>query len=217
MLKIGMVNAQNISGLRRMDVQDICDLRFSEKELTEKFEVFYKKWWGDTSADPRTAVSEKISIVRHHQWFSSKENLHFNISVPERQLTNLLRFRMGNTDLRIYDHDLPRERRTCMLCGQKKMEDELHVVFECHYYGNLREYPRWKKLYENGDISMINFMNQKDQYTLAHYITVLLRCRKEGLRHHRGIDFFSSSGPSHSSANDGDTHESDMVEEDAFI
>ena len=81
-----------------------------------------------------------------------------------------------------------------MLCGQmevkRKMEDELHVVFECHYYGNLREYPRWKKLYENRDISMINFMNQKDQYTLAHYITVLLRCRKEGLRHHRGIDFF---------------------------
>ena len=61
------------------------------------------------------------------------------------------------------------------------MEDELHVVLECRFYSVLRAQPCWSPLFNIQDINMSKFMNQRDQYQVAHFISALLAVRQQGL------------------------------------
>ena len=178
-----------------MNFEELCGLQFNEKELSNKFLVYYKRWGVDHPENPRIAESNRAAIVKHEQWFYSKERRHLIISMPEKQVVNLLRFRLGSTDLLINDHRISRKDRLCQLCGSKSMEDELHVIYECRYYDNLRKQVAWNELFtvSTHPFCLKTFMNQDDQYKVAHFITALLKYRLEGMTNHRGLDFFSSS------------------------
>ena len=121
-------------------------------------------------------------MVKYNQWFGSDHLKHLGVSVPDHCMTNLLRFRLGSTSLYANDlHNIPREQRLCKLCGSCKVEDELHVVLECRFYDALRSQDRWSHLFGVTNVSLNSFMNQDDQFNVAHFITALLSVRKQGL------------------------------------
>ena len=137
---------------------------------------------GVLDTNPRTTPTSGAALVKYHQWFACEEAKHLDVSVPDKCMTNLLRFRLSSTNLSVNDqHHILREHRICKLCGSHKVEDELHVVLECRFYRMLREQPRWCHLFDIQDINMPKFMNQKDQYQVAHFISALFAVRKQGL------------------------------------
>ena len=120
--------------------------------------------------------------MKYHQWFGGAHRKHLGVCLPNHCLTNLVRFRLGSTSLYANDqHNVPREQRLCKLCGSCKVEDELHVVFECSFYNVLRSQSKWAHLFRVANLDMNTFFNQDDQYNVAHFITALLAVRKQGL------------------------------------
>ena len=113
------------------------------------------------------------------------------LSVVVRRV--LSSFRLGFSKLKVYDHSISRMERKCDLCNSSAIEDEQHVLFECRFYRYVRKDRKWSDLYCcTTDIPAIKrmhaFMNQPNQYKLAHYIAYLLEMRRSRCN----IDFFNS-------------------------
>jgi len=178
MVKIGLTEFRRVASLKRLSVEDICSLKFSEKAVAEAMMNFYKRWWGNLASNPRTAASEGVALGKHHQWFHDKELHHLSMTTSKRHTETLIRFRLGCTDLRINDHSIPRANRKCLLCMCGDVEDEMHVVLQCYRYDFLRRDPRWCDLFSIEDIDMNKFMNQKNQHVVASFITTLFHFRK---------------------------------------
>jgi hypothetical protein len=71
----------------------------------------------------------------------------------------------------------------------------MHAALACRAYRHLRSHVNWKSLFDAGAGSMKSFFNQKEQYKLAHFLTVLMRMRKGLLElgDLSRLDTFSSS------------------------
>ena len=166
--------------------------------------AYYARWWGDFEMNPRSAPSKGVSLVKHRQWFYDKDLPHLSMVESRHHTLNLVRFIVGSTDLRVYEHTrprTPRSERICLLCGSGRVEDELHVLLECRLYDPLRSNEYWSPLFQIEYIDMKKFMNQKDQSRVAQFITAVFRVRKEALLsrnarggvHYTDTDLFSST------------------------
>ena len=70
---------------------------------------------------------------------------YLKINIPRRLVITFARFRTGSHNLEIEvgrHHTLAREDRLCKFCRDNKniavVEDEYHVLIECHYYNDIR-------------------------------------------------------------------------------
>jgi hypothetical protein len=82
---------------------------------------------------------------------------------------NLMRFRLGcwNLAINVY-HNIDRNLRSCTVCKQPGcVEDELHVVFECISYNQLRN-EQFSALFSHQ--TMAEFFNQPDQNQISNYL-----------------------------------------------
>ena len=90
-------------------------------------------------------------------------------------------FRLSCTDLRIHDHTIDRPQRICTLCGSNgswprgRLEDELHIVFECSVYDEIRQW--YPALFKQSCVNMNDFMNQSDQYSVFFVSACMSRRR----------------------------------------
>ena len=139
------------------------------------------------------------SWVKHQHWFFMEDMQHLDVCLPEQHWKNFSRFRLGCSELRVNDHSVDRANRVCLLCGSRRVEDEMHIILECRYYDFLRSQSRWNTIFHIPDLCMKSFFSQKDQRTVAHFVTAVLTARKQGLLDreladgYRGLDLFSSS------------------------
>ena len=134
MAHIGLIpNRISIGELRGKSAKDIMAFHFGENQVIEATMKVYDQFLPlNVDVDPRTAVSKGVAVVKHHVWFHNEQCSHLEISAPIGQIFSLMKFRLGCSGLRVYDHTISdRCARVCRLCNMNKMEDEFHVVFEC--------------------------------------------------------------------------------------
>jgi hypothetical protein len=100
-----------------------------------------------------------------------KMHKHRATAIPIPVHKGLLRFRLSCTVLRIHDDTIDRPQRICTFCGTNRswphgrLEDKLHIVFECPVYDEIRKW--YPALYKQSCANMTDFMNQSDQYSVA--------------------------------------------------
>mgnify|MGYP000119920003 FL=1 len=136
---------------------------------------------------------------------------HLANAIPTPVHKGLMRFRLNGTDLRIHNHTIDRPKRICTLCGSNRswphgrLEDELHLVFECPFYDEIRKW--YPALFKQSCANMNDFMNQSDQYSVAFFISACMSRRRNVMMGisppvtHRvtsGLDNFSSGDDSDS-------------------
>jgi hypothetical protein len=93
-----------------------------------------------------------------------------------------VRYIVHCTDLRIHNNTIDRPKRICTLCGtnrswpHRRLEDELHLVFECPFYNEIRK--RYPALFKESCANMNDFMNKSDQYSVAFFISACMSRRR---------------------------------------
>jgi hypothetical protein len=77
-----------------------------------------------------------------------KMHKHLATDIPNPVHKGLMRFRLSCRDLRIHNHTIDRPQLICTFCGTNRswphgrLEDELHLIFECPVYDEIRKlYP----------------------------------------------------------------------------
>jgi hypothetical protein len=75
------------------------------------------------------------------------------------------------------------------MCSCGRVEDEKHVIFECAAYARFRRAESWSSLFLNNTDDVNVFMNQEEQYRVAHFLVVILRYRSHTLQR------FAEGGP----------------------
>jgi hypothetical protein len=179
MVDLGLTNGRGISSLIQTSTDEVLLLEFEENTVLTAFARRYKTFVPDRNDDPRTAVSAGVTYVKHEAWFLDQERRHLRFSAPEHYIRTLLQFRMSNTDLRVHDWHIPlRRNRTCRFCTLGGLEDEMHVIFECPAYANLRQDIVWRQLFAMAEGCLKTFMNLEPQYEVARFVVTLLRQRK---------------------------------------
>jgi hypothetical protein len=210
----------SLHGVRSLDVDTILALGFNEgwvkDTLLEKYETLF-----ECEGDPRTAPSRHAHRVKYNNWFyqdrKGKMHKHLATAIPTLIHKGLMRFRLSCTDLRIHDHTIDRPQRICTVCGANRswphgrLEDELHLVFECPVYDEIRKW--YPALFKPSCVNMNDFMNQSDQYAVAFFISACMSRRRNVMlgilppvvhRVTRGLDTFSSDDSESDNDNDRD-------------
>jgi len=126
-------------------------------------------------------------------WFHTATLPHLRCSAPEDQIKCMMRFIVGSTDLRCYDHSIcNRAHRTCTLCDTMNIEDELHITLECTTYDELREQQQWRPLFDSRyTTDLRSFIGQPQQNRLCGFIFALFKFRDSQL-HGSRRNWFSS-------------------------
>ena len=72
--------------------------------------------------------------------------------------------------------------RLCRLCNSRVVEDEVHMLFDCDAYADIRANTKWCNLFiGHNSQDMHKFMNQKDQYALSTLICAQTKDRSRKL------------------------------------
>lgn len=199
MARLGLTNGRVVSGLRQLTVETLMQMKFPEGSVQAAMMKHYETLMpGVLDGNPRTAPSRGLAVTKHAAWFRCDGWRHLRFSGPLHYIKTLMRFRLGSTDLRVHDHSIPRNQRTCLLCSSGQIEDELHVLMECRAYRHLRANTEWKFLFDVAAGNMKRFFGQVSQYKVAHFLYMLMRMRKSllGLGDVTRLDSFSSSSES---------------------
>ena len=83
----------------------------------------------------------------------------------------LLRFRMGAHSLPVIQGrrtGATRAQRLCLLCDQRAVGDERHMVFECPALQSVRD--KYAALFLDGASTMQQFMWQQDVIGIVHFV-----------------------------------------------
>jgi hypothetical protein len=181
MCALGLTSVGTIGALRLLNVEHIRAQRFSEGSIIEAFQHAYEKLWPTVIADPRTAPSLGLAYVRYYNWCFDKQSQHhkhLSSPIPGHHIKSLLRFRLGCTPLKVHTiHDIPRDARTCPICTSGLVDDEQHMLFECHAFDSYRT--RFShSLFHATSVDMNMFLNQNNQRDVAYFIHILLSKRK---------------------------------------
>lgn len=123
-------------------------------EVEAAWESEWNRFWeglgdADTPVNPRTAASDRVHCTTYAHWFAPAIGerrpayLAASEKVAPAHLRSLIRFRTGSHWLRVETGrwckpQLPRAQRVCLHCSQNRIEDELHVAFECPRYMSVR-------------------------------------------------------------------------------
>lgn len=199
MVHLDLTGGKSYNSLRHHTVQHLAALVFDEHAIPESYKARYATMTA-TGTNPRTAPSRGVSLVKYVCWFHDDSLNHLHVSAPEHYLRASLRFRLGSTPLRVYDHTITnRQDRICLLCknSSRRIEDEQHVMLECARYRRLRRKHFWAPLFTGEKRqSMKAFMTQPDQFKLCHFITAVLKRQSELSQHRRAnprLDLYDSS------------------------
>ena len=176
--------------------QDFCSAHLDVDAIVESWRSFLFRHWAALGTDPRTCVSEGAKMCAYKNWFSypngsSALHLH-DLSISPGLHRRLMRFRMACSDLEVNSGRLgrngdkrPRHGRVCRCCNLNVVEDELHFLFDCPVYDELRT-SRFSHLFETDYARQHNirmFMNSScNQLEIAMLLNDMFEHRK--LRRH---------------------------------
>lgn len=146
--------------------QDLCDAlhavqSFQKVEVTQLmqcFDVWFHQKWFQVYNNPRLAPSDSVTFSTYEKWFASVPFTDLRLSQPASGraslvndsaglsmacLSSLLRFRLAAHDLCVCTgrwQNRSRQQRICDRCSLQQVEDEFHMVFECPFYQDIRQY-----------------------------------------------------------------------------
>ena len=178
MCRLGLTEGKRISMLKLLGSRDVLGLRFPEEEVKKALFTVYQSLRPGEWSDPRTAPSRGAMWVKYKCWFENPRRRHLLFSGPDCCIRGLIKLRVGSTNLKIYDHSIPREKRVCELCQSGEVEDELHVLRVCPAYSHVRRRDKWAHLFV-GTIrkNLKEFMDTEDQFSLAMFVNALFKER----------------------------------------
>ena len=121
--------------------------------------------WESLHVSPRTAPSKGVKLCAYHHWFGRPSNLRFepyyDLPMGFITLRALVRCRLGSHALPIEQGRfarlaLLRHLRRCTVCGTHAVGDELHCVFDCPHFSDIRA--QFPGLFQNAAGCMRMFM-----------------------------------------------------------
>ncbi len=137
--------------------------------------------WEGLHVSPRTAPSKGAKLCTYHNWFGRPDKVrcepYYELPMGIARLRALVQFRVGSHALpveqgRYARPALPRHLRRCNLCSTQALGDELHYVFDCPHFSDIRsQYPA---LYQDADGCMRLFVWHIDQKAVSHCLTAIL-------------------------------------------
>ena len=141
-------------------------------EFNDRLQSSYVQEWNGIKSE-----MSKLSLYNLYKSTFVRET-YLSFDIPYRLRRYLAKFRTSNVSLEIEigrRHGVPREDRLCKLCGEYNrnfIEDEFHVLLECHSYSEIR------KIYL-GDVTatlftFVSIMNSNEEkliIALANFIS----------------------------------------------
>ena len=103
--------------------------------------------WEIPHVSPRTAPSKGAKLCTYQRWFGRPSKLrfepYFELPMGSSKLRALVQFRLGSRTLPIEQGHLarpaiPRHLRRCTVCNTRAVGDELHCVFGCPHFSDIR-------------------------------------------------------------------------------
>ena len=138
--------------------------------------------WENLHVSPRTAPSKRAKLCTHHHWFGRPDNLQFEpyyeLPMGISKLRALVQFRLGSRTLPIEQGHLarpaiPRHLRRCTVCDTQAVGNELHCVFDCPHFSDIRA--QFPGLFQDAAGCMRVFMWHKDPKSVCHCLVALLQ------------------------------------------
>ena len=125
---------------------------------------------------PRTSPSARATLCTYYTWFARPQHLRRPGPLLMQPLSAhcmrvLLRFRVGAHSLPVVQGrrtGAPRAQRLCLLCDQRAVGDERHMVFECPALQGV--WDKYAALFVDGASTMQQFMWQQDVIGVAHFV-----------------------------------------------
>ena len=122
-----------------------------------------------------------LKLCTYHHWFGRPSKVHcepyYELPMGITRLRALIQFRIGSHALpvergRFARPSLPRHLRRCNLCSTQAVGDELHYVFDCPHFSDIRgQYPA---LFQDAEGCMRLFVWHRDQKAVSHCLTAIL-------------------------------------------
>ena len=107
--------------------------------------LFFDRPWAQCGAlNPATAPSKQVFLSTYKNWVGVHEGgaKHLSHFIPIHLRRQLVGLKCGSHPLNVHRmrfHGVPREARTCQVCGQKGMVEDLkHFMLDCEHYAPLR-------------------------------------------------------------------------------
>ena len=160
------------------------------KPLENKYNKFFfdsiNSEWGNT----RVQGNKLRTYAKFKHSYSMEKYL--NLAMPRHIIANLTRFRLSAHNLAIdtgrYTRPVtPSHERFCQVCQQNFVEDEIHFLFQCNEYQELRSnlYDKINIPQESTDEEKLNTLMNLDcedsTKTVANYLYHITQARKNKL------------------------------------
>lgn len=198
---VATFQAQSSSGMHikssRSNLSSHAGWREREREGEKEFNSVHTASWadGDTmecSCQSLTNFIQELQQagdhlrtrwhgVAYHHWFGRPSKVHcepyYELPMGITRLRALVQFRIGSHALpveqgRFARPSLPRHLRRCNLCSTQAVGDELHYVFDCPHFSDIRgQYPA---LFQDAEGCMRLFVWHCDQKAVSHCFTAIL-------------------------------------------
>ena len=126
-------------------VEKVSRMHFDEEMVENKAWLFFDRPWAQCGAlNPATAPSKQVFLSTYKNWVGVHEGgaKHLSHFIPIHLRRQLVGLKCGSHPLNVHRmrfHGVPREARTCQVCGQKGMVEDLkHFMLDCEHYAPLR-------------------------------------------------------------------------------
>jgi hypothetical protein len=196
----------SIDLIREQHLDFFLNLSLNAEVLVKKYEAKLDTIFPPDVEDPRVLRSENISIIKYNAWIKCESQQHLKCPLSKVACRALYSLRLGFAKLRVNDHSINRSDRLCQLCRANCLEDEMHFLLDCSYFKHIRRSRMWSELYmctlnleAPRSRTMNIFMNQSNQYKLAHFLVFLNEVRNNklnGIIDHSNLDDLNSDDES---------------------
>ena len=138
--------------------------------------------WENLHVSPRIAPSKGPKLCMYHHWFGRPSNLRFEhyyeLPMGISKLQALVQFRHGSHTLpieqgRFARPAIPRHLRRSTIYNTQAVGDELHCVFDCPHFSDIRA--QIPALLQDAAGCMRMFMWHKGQKSVCHCLIALLQ------------------------------------------
>ena len=142
----------------------------------------HEQVWENLHVSPRTAPSKGARLCTYHHWFGRPSNVRFepyyDLPMGISKLRALVQFRLGSHTLPIEQGRFARPAvlrhlRRCTVCDTQAVGDELHCVFDCPHFSDIRA--QFPGLFQDAAGCMRMFMWHRDQKSVCHCLIALLQ------------------------------------------
>ena len=173
-------NIMNQCDLNEIFVNKLsCNLDYVKDRALHNFTA----WWKE-----QVVNKPKLRFYRFFKNAPSTElYLKLNLNVKERSYFSQLRFGILPIEIETGQYrSVPQNERKCKVCNSGNIEDEIHVMFFCPVYKNVRLQWFWKVGINEETLDMSNIQNYllnsfKSPTKTAKYIVNVMEIRKNKL------------------------------------